>query len=122
MVSPNSSPDNITFDALGNNWISTDGLPNSLEGNDGLFVAPTVGDERGFLRQFFSSVPAAEVSGPQFTPDNTTFLTSIQHPGEDSTYEEPSTRWPDGDEAMPPRPSVVVIQAEDGGPIGVARS
>ena len=30
-VSPIASPDNITFDVLGNIWISTDGLPNSFE-------------------------------------------------------------------------------------------
>ena len=112
LVSPISSPDNITFDLDGNIWISTDGLPNNLEGNDGLFVAPTEGEERGFLRQFFSSVPGAEVSGPVFTPDNTSLFASIQHPGEDSTYEEPSTRWPDGG-SMPPRPTVVVIQHDD---------
>jgi secreted PhoX family phosphatase len=113
-VSPISSPDNITFDVDGNLWISTDGLPNNLEGNDGLFVAPTEGEERGFVRQFFSAVTGAEVSGPVFTPDNTSLFSSIQHPAEGSRYEEPSTRWPDGG-AMPPRPSVVVIQPERAG-------
>jgi hypothetical protein len=111
-VSPISSPDNITFDLDGNLWISTDGLANNLEGNDGLFAVPTEGEERGHLRQFFSSVPGAEVSGPVFTPDNTSLFASIQHPGEGSTYEEPATRWPDGGN-MPPLPSVVVIQNDD---------
>ena len=109
-VSPISAPDNLTFDLGGNIWISTDA--NELGANDGLYAAPTEGEERGFLRQFLSSVPGAEVSGPVFTPDNTSLFASIQHPGEDSNYEEPSTRWPDGGN-MPPRPSVVIIQNDD---------
>jgi secreted PhoX family phosphatase len=112
-VSPISSPDNITFDVDGNLWISTDGLPNNLPGNDGLFVAPTEGEARGHVQQFFSSVPGGEVSGPVFNPDNSALFVSIQHPGEGGTYEEPMTRWPDGGSA-PPRPSVVLIQAGDG--------
>ena len=112
-VSPISSPDNITFDVDGNLWISTDGMPNNLPGNDGLFVAPTEGEARGHVQQFFSSVPGGEVSGPVFNPDNSALFVSIQHPGEGGTYKEPMTRWPDGGSA-PPRPSVVLIQARDG--------
>ena len=109
LVSPFSAPDNITFDMDGNLWISTDGMPNNLPGNDGLFAVPTDGEERGYLNQFFSSVAGAEVSGPVFNPDNTALFASIQHPGEGGTFEEPISHWPDG--AGPLRPSVVVIQA-----------
>jgi len=116
LVSPISSPDNITFDRAGNIWISTDGLPNNLEGNDGLFAAPTQGEERGFVKQFFSAVPGAEVSGPIFNPDNTALFLSVQHPGEGGTFEEPVSTWPNGE--SPVRPSVVVIHATDGRPIG----
>jgi hypothetical protein len=115
-VSPISSPDNITFDLDGNLWISTDGQPRTLQVNDGLFAVPVDGPERGYLRQFFSGVPGSEVSGPVFTPDNTTLFLEIQHPGEGGTYSEPASRWPDGE--GPPRPALVVIQAEDGGRIG----
>lgn len=116
LVSPISSPDNITFDLDGNLWISTDGLANNLPGNDGLFAAPTAGEERGYLRQFFSAVPGAEVSGPVFTPDNTALFTSVQHPGEGGTFEEPLNVWPEGEGFA--RPTVVVIQAENGGRVG----
>jgi secreted PhoX family phosphatase len=108
-VSPFSAPDNITFDRDGNMWISTDGMPSNLPGNDGIFVVPTEGEARGQVHQFFSAVPGSEVSGPIFTPDNAALFVSIQHPGEGGTYAAPLTRWPDGGE-MPPRPSVIVIE------------
>jgi len=60
------------------------------------------------------------VSGPVFTPDNTALFTSIQHPGEGGTFEEPLSVWPDGDGFA--RPTVVVIQADNGGRIGGASS
>lgn len=107
-VSPISAPDNLTFDAAGHIWISTDG--NELGINDGLYAAPTTGDDRGQTRQFFSAVPGSEVSGPIFTPDNSSLFLSVQHPGEGGTYEQPLSTWP-GTET-PPRPTVVLIQSE----------
>ena len=115
-VSGISSPDNITFDMAGNLWISTDGMPRNLPSNDGLYAVPVEGAERGNLKRFFTSVPGAEVSGPVFTPDNTSLFTAIQHPGEGGSFESQISTWPDGTGA--PRPSVVVIQAENGGRVG----
>jgi secreted PhoX family phosphatase len=116
-VSPIASPDNITFDVLGNIWISTDGLPNSFEeGNDGLFVAPVEGPDRGYLKQFFSVVNGAECSGPVFNTDNSALFVSIQHPGEGGSFEEPVTLWPDGEVVT--KPTVVLITRNDNGPIG----
>ncbi len=116
-VSPIASPDNITFDALGNIWISTDGLPNTFEeANDGLFVAVTEGEDRGNLQQFFSGVVGGECSGPVFNPDNTALFASVQHPGEGGRVEDPVTLWPDGEGVT--RPTIVLITKDDGGPIG----
>jgi secreted PhoX family phosphatase len=44
----------------------------------------------------------------------------VQHPGEekDSTFDRPSTRWPDFKPDMPPRPSVLAITRNSGGAIG----
>jgi secreted PhoX family phosphatase len=116
MISKIACPDNITFDAEGNLWISTDGQPGTLEINDGIYAVPTEGPERGYLRQFFSGVPGAEVSGPIFTPDNTTLFAAVQHPGEGGTYEEPITSWPGTSGTA--RPALVAIQHESGGRIG----
>lgn len=110
-ISPFAAPDNLTFDSDGNIWISTDGMPDSLPGNDGLFVATTEGEERGRSLQFFSTVPGAECSGPVFNPDNSALWVSVQHPGEEGSLEEPRSLWPDG--AAAPRPSVVLITADD---------
>ncbi|HEV2109312.1 MAG TPA: PhoX family phosphatase [Thermomicrobiales bacterium] len=110
LISPLAAPDNLTFDKQGNIWISTDGLSNSLPGNDGLFVAPTEGEQRGRSMQFFSTVPGAECSGPIFNPDNTALFVSVQHPGEGGTFEDPISLWPTGEDVA--RPSVVVITSD----------
>jgi secreted PhoX family phosphatase len=115
-LSPVSCPDNICFDSRGNLWIATDGMERSLRLRDGFFAVPTEGPERGKLRQFMASVVGSEVCGPEFTPDGTTAFLAIQHPGEGSTYADPSTRWPDGE--GPPRPTVIAVQSESGGVIG----
>ncbi len=115
-VSPISCPDNIAFDAKGNLWIATDGQSKTLKVNDGFYAVPVQGPNRGRLQMFMSSVPAAEVCGPEFTPDGTTVFLAIQHPGEGSKHGEFSTLWPDG--VGIPRPSVIAIRAEDGRVIG----
>lgn len=117
-VSPISCPDNICFDAAGNLWIATDGMERTLRLRDGFFAVPTQGPERGKLIQFMASVVGSEVCGPEFTPDGKAAFLAIQHPGEGSTFQEPSTRWPDG--VGVPKPSVIVIEANDGGLIGSA--
>ncbi|MBM3493592.1 MAG: DUF839 domain-containing protein, partial [Armatimonadetes bacterium] len=115
-VSPISCPDNICFDARGNLWIATDGQEKALGRRDGFYAVPVAGPERGRLMQFMETVEGSEVCGPEFTPDGKTAFLAIQHPGEGSTFARPSTRWPDG--SGPPRPSVIAIQAENGGAIG----
>ena len=123
-------PDNCVVDADGRLWISTDGNSGKATGrSDGLWSMETEGAERATSKHFFRCPAGAEMCGPIFTPDVTALFLAVQHPGEDgenwpefgraSTYEDPSTRWPDFQDGMPPRPAVVVITKQGGGKIGV---
>jgi secreted PhoX family phosphatase len=115
-----AAPDNVAFDPQGRIWISTDGQDDAAGFGDSVYAAETAGHRRGATRCFFTGPRGAELCGPEFTPDGKTLFLSIQHPGEESgsTYDKPSTRWPDFKEGVPPRPSVVAITKRDGGDIG----
>lgn len=107
-----SSPDNCSFDTDGNIWIATDGF-NRSGSADGIWVSTTLGVNRALTKQFLRAPAGAEVCSPCFTPDYKTMFCSIQHPGGGSSFDQPSTRWPDFNESMPPRPSVIAIQHKD---------
>ena len=123
-------PDNCAIDAEGRLWISTDGNSASDTGrSDGLWALETEGEARGTSKHFFRCPAGAELCGPVFTPNVETAFVAVQHPGDDgeawpefgrvSTFDDPSTRWPDFKDGMPPRPSVVAITKSGGGKIGV---
>ncbi|HLM16057.1 MAG TPA: PhoX family phosphatase [Reyranella sp.] len=112
-------PDNVAFDSKGRLWIATDSAEQAGIA-DGLYACDVTGEGRALTRQFFAAPKGAEVCGPIFTSDDRTLFLAIQHPGEGkgSTFETPSTRWPDFKDGAPPRPAVIVITKKDGGPIG----
>jgi secreted PhoX family phosphatase len=117
-------PDNICFDAQGRIWIASDqgtAQPKFKIG-DGIWAADTTGAGRATTRFFYRTPTGAEMCGPCFTPDNRTLFVAVQHPAADddpnSTFDRPSTRWPDFDPKLPPRPAVVAITKRDGGIIG----
>ena len=117
-------PDNCVIDARGRLWIATDGnSPRATGRNDGVWGIETEGKARGTAKHFFRAPIGAELCGPVMTPDMTTMFVSVQHPGDGvgpdgpSTFEKPSTRWPDFRPDMPPRPSVVAITKRGGGRI-----
>lgn len=115
-LSPIGSPDNLGFDRAGNLWMVTDGKqPRGT--NDGCWVCPTEGPQRGRLQQFMSAPVGAEVCGCEFTPDGETFFLSIQHPGEGGSVLEPTSHWPDGPGTVP-RASVIAIRKDGGGTVG----
>jgi uncharacterized protein len=123
-------PDNCAIDAEGRLWIATDGNSGADTGrSDGLWSLETEGDARGTSKHFFRCPAGGELCGPMFTPDVETAFVAVQHPGDDgeawpefgrvSTFDDPSTRWPDFKDGVPPRPSVVAITKQGGGKIGV---
>ncbi|MBS4047254.1 MAG: PhoX family phosphatase [Alphaproteobacteria bacterium] len=127
-----SCPDNAAVDPQGRLWITTDqgeAWQKASGTADGVWALETEGPNRGLGKMFFRVPVGAEMCGPCFTPDGRTLFVAVQHPatdggegftqsGKGSTYEDPATRWPDFQPAMPPRPSVVVITKRDGGIIG----
>jgi len=81
-VSAISCPDNIAFDRRGNLWIATDGQPGTFGMNDGIFAVPVEGDNRGFLRQFFSGTFGGEVASLHFGEQDHALFVTVQHPGD----------------------------------------
>lgn len=111
-----SCPDNLLFDKQGNLWVSTDisssklNQANAYESfkNNGLFFIATQGRQAGEAFQFASGPREAEMTGPDFTPDQRTLFVAVQHPGEETEDpQHPTSRWPYGDL---PRPAVVAIR------------
>jgi secreted PhoX family phosphatase len=114
-----SAPDNIAFDRKGRIWIATDGMPR-FGVADGAYVAETEGPRRALTRQFYRTPIGAELCGPELNTDDTAYFAAVQHPGDTkgSTFDNPSTRWPDFQPGMPPRPSIQVIVKKGGGIVG----
>jgi secreted PhoX family phosphatase len=100
-------------------WIATDGAPKAGLA-DGLWGAETEGPARALTRHFYRTPLGAELCGPEFNPDDTALFVAVQHPADTdgSTFDNPSTRWPDFEQNLPPRPSVQVIVKTGGGVIG----
>ncbi|RAX47214.1 phosphatase [Arthrobacter sp. AQ5-06] len=121
-VSPISCPDNLAFDSVGNLWISTDGAPSGIGRADGLFKVTLDGAGRGKVEQFLAVPRDAETCGPIIHDDERTVFVSVQHPGEDGTFDAPNSYFPDyvpagttpaPGQARAPRPSVVQVFRTD---------
>ncbi|MBT2536900.1 PhoX family phosphatase [Arthrobacter sp. ISL-69] len=117
-VSPISCPDNLAFDSVGNLWISTDGAPAGIGRADGLFKVTLDGAERGKVEQFLAVPRDGETCGPIVHDDDRTVFVSVQHPGEEGTFDAPNSYFPDyvpagttaaAGKARAPRPSVVQV-------------
>ncbi|SFE60586.1 PhoX family protein [Alteribacillus iranensis] len=113
-----SAPDNLSFDSDSNLWTVTDISSGSQNkhvfepfGNNGMFVIPTMGDHAGEAYQFASAPVASEMTGPWFTPDETTLFLAVQHPGETTEdANNPTSMWPHRSGDNMPRPAVIGIR------------
>ncbi len=124
------SPDNGAVDAIGRLWVATDGDEVLNKCANGVWRVETKGPARGRSTLIFTAPTGAEVCGPRFSADQETLFLSVQHPGEDgqdypgharpSTFADPSTRWPDFNPDMPPRPSILAVSRTDGKKIGLS--
>jgi len=114
-VSPIACPDNLGFDPAGRLWIASD-ADSKLIANNGCFVVPTAGPDRGLLRQVVSGPVGCEICACEFTPDGRTLFLSVQHPGEGGSIDQPVSHWPDGGELLP-RSAVVAISRDNGEPL-----
>ncbi|ADX74072.1 putative phosphatase [Pseudarthrobacter phenanthrenivorans Sphe3] len=121
-VSPISCPDNLAFDSVGNLWISTDGAPSGIGRADGLFKVALEGAERGKVEQFLAVPRDAETCGPVIHDEERTVFVAVQHPGEDGTFENQVSFFPDyvpagttpaAGQARAPRPSVIQVFRTD---------
>jgi secreted PhoX family phosphatase len=114
-LSPVYCPDNLGIDPQGRLWIVTD-TDTRDRPNNGCYVVPTSGPQRGLLKQLASGPRGCELSGCEFTPDGRTLFLSVQHPGEGGTLDDPRSHWPDGN-GLPTRAAVVAVEREDGAPV-----
>jgi secreted PhoX family phosphatase len=122
-VSPDgwlACPDNLVFDPKGRLWIGTDGAEDAFGFADGIWATDVSGPGRALPKHFFRCPMGAELTGPAFTPDGATLFCSVQHPGDgdNHSFVNPGTRWPDFKDGVPPRPSVIAIRRGDGRPLG----
>ncbi|MET1086986.1 MAG: PhoX family phosphatase [Arthrobacter sp.] len=117
-VSPISCPDNLAFDSVGNLWISTDGAPSGIGRADGLFKVTLEGAERGKVEQFLAVPRDGETCGPIVHDEERSVFVSVQHPGEEGTFEAPNSYFPDyvpagatpaRGQVRAPRPAVIQV-------------
>lgn len=126
-----AAPDNLCFDTGGNAWITTDGMGSVFDCNDVVLVAGTDPERTPEVKRFLVGPVGCEITGPVFTPDETTFFVAIQHPGSfdvqlngfsDSRWATPGGRppssFPDGNGAWP-RSCVIAVRRLDGARVGV---
>ncbi len=120
------SPDGLWFDYYGRLWIQTDqsgdGTGDYANIGSNSMVCANPNDPKE-IKLFLTSPTDCEVTGVTTTPDHRTMFICIQHPGDNGTIANPTSRsnWPHSQGYGPqgrPRSATVVITRDDGGIIG----
>ena len=104
---PFANPDNLTFTNDGTLWVATDGM-NDIGSLDRLYSLKQHENEV-ILDAIYQAPIGAETCAPTFSTEQKTLFLSVQHPAKGSSPIEPSTKWPDFDPVLPPRPSVIML-------------
>ncbi|TLD70913.1 DUF839 domain-containing protein [Phragmitibacter flavus] len=110
--------DNLAFGPANELLVTTDykvdkdkpqpGTPWEQFGNNGLFVVPTSGPDRGKAKRFMSGPLGAELCSPTLSPDRMELWVNVQHPGEGGIG-----HWPGGGDSQPVS-GLVVVKRESG--------
>lgn len=121
-----TDPDNLGVDPQGHLWVTTDGPPpNGMA--DAVYAMDTEGEGKALPKLFYIPPVGSECCSPAFTPDGKNLFLSVQHPGalqlegegkDAVSMDTAGSNWPDFNEGIPARPSVVVLIKSNGGPIG----
>jgi secreted PhoX family phosphatase len=142
-----ANPDNLAIDRRGNVWMVTDraAVNGSADvfGNNGCWLFPASGAAAGDPLLFATGPMECELTGPCFDPAETTLFLAVQHPGEDNAIHRGGqqevqaytlrdrdgqpfeqlrqvplgSNWPSRELGRTPRPGVVAIRRERGGPL-----
>jgi secreted PhoX family phosphatase len=142
-----TNPDNLHLDRAGNLWMLTDrpgtATASDLFGNNGCWVLPRRGPRAGEAFCLATGPMESEFCGLALDPAERCLLLAVQHPGEVHGTHRPGmeeiqaftlqdrggrpfeqlrrvplgSNWPSGAPGQPPRPGVVVIRRQDGGPL-----
>jgi hypothetical protein len=78
-----ANPDNLLVDQASNLWVVTDmGSSHGFFGNDGVWMIPSAGPQKGKAHLFAIGPTECEVTGPFISEDQKTLFLAVQHPGE----------------------------------------
>ena len=142
-----ANPDNLAIDQQGNLWMVTDrsfgSSQSDIFGKNGCWILPRNGSNEQQAVLFASGPIESELCGPCFDADEHTLFLAVQHPGEQHgchqreqiemqafTLEDRSgkrfdqlrtvplgSNWPSGVPGRPPRPAIVSVSRNQGGPL-----
>jgi secreted PhoX family phosphatase len=117
---PMANPATLTLDGRGRIWIGTDcgGVVGAAP--DALFGCDLDGAGRGVARPLYAAPRAGAIGGAAMVPGDDQLLVMVRTPGASpgASFDNPATRWPAFEPAVPPRTTLVSIARTRGGVVG----